>query len=103
MFYDIFKSLLIVIITIPILSWTKILTTGWIQFLIFPLVGLLGGLISQYYISNVQIGLLVPCYFLYRAHLSRNLYDGFSQKYLPAILYFIAYFYPHIELIQSVR
>lgn len=100
MIYDIFKLLVIVIVTIPVLSWTKILSSRWIQFLIFLLMGLLGGLASRYNISNAQIGLLVPCYFLIRAYQRRDLYDGFSEKYVPAILYFISYYYPYIESIQ---
>lgn len=96
MIYDIFKTLIIVLVTIPVLSWTRILFSGWIQFLIFVSMGLLGGIVSRYFISDLQIGLLVPCYFLAKAYMTRSLYEGFSNKYLPAVLYFIAYYFPYI-------
>lgn len=97
MIYDIFKTLIIVLVTIPVLAWTRILSSGWIQFLIFLSMGLLGGLASRYFISNLQIGLLVPYYFLIKAYLTRGLYEGFSKRYIPAILYFVAYYFPYIQ------
>ena len=97
MIYDVFKALVIVLVTIPVLSWTRILSSGVIKFLIFLSMGALGGSVSYYYISNAQIGILVPYYFLIKAYLTRDLYEGFREKYLPAILYFIAYYYPIIQ------
>ena len=97
MIYDVSKALVIVLVTIPVLSWTRILSSGLIQFSIFLSMGALGGLASCYYISNAQIGLLVPYYFLIKAYLTRGLYEGFSERYIPAILYFIAYYYPNIQ------
>ena len=100
MIYDILKTIVIVIVTIPILSWTKVLSTGssvkWSQYFIFPIVGLLGGMVSRYIVLESAIGILVPYYFILRAYLNKNLYVGFIEQYGGAILYFIAYYYSYM-------